>query len=70
MFFYINDILKTYRINNYHQIIKYIKRLEKSYKIRNMLFIRFWKMKIIKNFDQNTLSLMQDKYMNKLTKKY
>ena len=57
-------------MNNYDQTIKYVKQLKQAYEIRNMSFIRFLKMRIIRNFDQNTLSLMQNNYMNKLIKNY
>ena len=35
-----------------------------------MPFTRFLRVRVIKNFDQNTLSLMQNDYMNKLAKNY
>ena len=57
-------------MNNYDQTIKYIKQLKQTYKIRNMLLIWFFKMRVIRNFDQNTLSLMQNDYINKLIKDY
>ena len=49
----------------------YIKRFKNVFEIRNFEKMKFFlKIKIIKNFDQSTVVIMQNVYMKKLIKKY
>ena len=70
-FFYVDDIVIAYKANRANQMHEYVKRLKNIFEIKNFEKMKFFlKIKIIKNFDQNTVVIMQNVYMKKLIKKY
>ena len=70
-FFYVNDIVIAYRANWANQMHDYVKRFKNVFEIKNLERMKFFlKIKIIRNFNQNTVAIMQNVYMKKLIKKY
>lgn len=70
-FFDVDDIIFAFRMKKIDEIEKYINRLKKMFEIKNInQLIYFFEVKIIKNNDVNIISLMQNAYLDKLTKKY
>ena len=70
-FFYVDDIVIAYKTNRANQMHDYVKRFKNVFKIKNFEKMKFFlKIKIIRNFDQNTVAIMQNAYMKKLIKKY
>ena len=70
-FFYVDDIVIAYRTDRINQMRNYVKRFKNVFEIKNLEEVKFFlKIKIIKNFDQNTVAIMQNVYMKKLIKKY
>lgn len=71
LFFYVDDIVFAYRLDKLKKVEKYISQFKKWFEIRNMdQLTYFLEIRVIRNVDADTISLMQDAYMNKLTKKY
>ena len=71
LFFYLHDIVIAYRANQANQIHVYVKSFKNVFEIRNFEKVKFFlKIKIIRNFDQSTVTIMQNVYMKKLIKKY
>ena len=70
-FFYVDDIVIAYKANRTNQTHDYVKRFKNAFEIKNFEKMKFFlKIKIIRNFDQNTVAIMQNVYMKKLIKKY
>ena len=69
LFFYVDDIILIYRIDQQQQIEKYEHRLKKIYEIRDLKKLKYFlKIKIMQQ--KNVINLIQDFYCIKLTKKY
>jgi hypothetical protein len=71
LFFYVNDIVMTYRADKKEEIEVYVLRFKKMFEIRDMsALIYFLEVRIIQDNEIDTIHLIQDAYMNKLIKKY
>ncbi len=69
IFFYVNDIMFAYRTNRKQIAESYIARLKDIFEMRDMKSIKFFlNVKIIQTID--LIYLMQDTYIDKLTKNY
>ena len=70
-FFYVNDIIFVYKKEKAKEINSFIKRLMNKYELKILrlmtFFLEIW---IIHDEKHNTINLMQNDYMNKLTKIY
>ena len=70
-FFYVDDIVIAYRADRVNQMHDYVKRFKNAFEIKDFEEVKFFlKIKIIKNFDQSTVVIVQNVYMKKLIKKY
>ena len=70
-FYYVDDIVIAYRTDRANQMHNYIKRFKNVFEIKDFEEVKFFlKIKIIKNFNQNTVAIAQNVYMKKLIKKY
>ena len=71
LFFYFDNIVIAYKADRANQIHDYMKRFKNVFEIKNLEKVKFFlKIKIIRNFDQNTVAIVQNAYMKKLIKKY
>ena len=71
LFFYVDDIVIAYKANRANQMHIYVKRFKNVFEIKNLEKVKFFlKIRIIRNFDQNTVAIVQNAYMKKLVKKY
>ena len=71
LFFYVDDIVIVYRANRVNQMHIYVKCFKNAFEIRNFEKMKFFlKIRIIRNFDQSTVAIVQNAYMKKLIKKY
>ena len=71
LFFYVDDIVIAYRANRANQMHNHVKHFKNVFEIKNLEKMKFFlKIKIIRNFDQNTVVIVQNVYMKKLIKKY
>ena len=70
-FFYVNDIVFVYRKEKTKKIDFFIERLTNRYELKVLKSMTFFlEIRVIYDEKDNTISLMQDDYMNKLAKIY
>jgi hypothetical protein len=71
LFFYVDDIVMTYRVDKEEEIEVYVLRFKKMFEIRDMSALTYFLgMRIIQDNETGTIHLIQDAYMDKLIKKY
>ena len=71
LFFYVDNIVITYKTDRDNQMHDYVKRFKNVFEIKNLEKMKFFlKIKIIRNFDQSIIAIMQNAYIKKLIKKY
>ncbi len=76
IFFYVNNIVFTYRTNRKRVAENYIARLKSMFEMRNMRFVKFFlEIRVIQTIDSiyqtiNSIYLVQDIYIDKLIKNY
>ena len=69
LFFYVDDIILIYRIDQQQQIENYMQRLKKTYEMKNLKKLKYFlEVKIMQQ--KNVICLIQDSYCIKLTRKY
>lgn len=71
LFFYVDDIVFAYRLDKLEEVEEYISQFKKWFEIRDMgQLTYFLGVRVIRNVDAGIISLVQDAYMDKLTKEY
>ena len=69
LFFYVDDIVVIYRSDQSNRVETYVQQLRNSFEIKDLGRLKFFLgVRILKN--KNTISLIQNSYMEKLAKEY
>lgn len=70
-FFYVDDIVIASRPDQRHNVDFYVRCLMEMFEIRNLDAMKFFlEVRIIRDREQGTVSMVQDTYMEKLVKEY